>query len=1515
MKDDVPQSLLYDPSFEHDACGVGFVADRAGRQSHAVIETAIEALGNLAHRGAVDADGKTGDGAGVLAQLPRKLILREIEKRGYARPPREDVAAGMFFLPRGDESAIAACRRIVERALTRYGLFSFGWRRVPVDESALGAKALATAPLIEQLLIARGRVESCEFERTLYLVRKEVESRASRITGFYAPSLSRRTVVYKGLMAATQLRAFYLDLIDADFESALAVFHQRYSTNTFPNWSLAQPFRLLAHNGEINTIAGNRNWMLAREAGLRSKVWGARVERLKPVIWAEGSDSASLDNALELLTMSGRDPLDAMMIVMPEAHENARRMDARLRGFYEYAACLMEPWDGPAAIAFSDGRFVGAALDRNGLRPARYVVTSNGLVIMASEAGVVELDPETIIEKGRLGPGRMLAVDTERGLLMKDEKIKLERAARKPYADWVRNSMIACPSTLDTGYTVSSDEADLVARMKSFGYTLEDVRRIIAPMFEESREPVGSMGDDTPLAVLSNKSRTLYTYFKQRFAQVTNPAIDPIRERMVMSLDTLIGPRGSLLEEEQSHARLIKLRSPILTDSDLEWLRDSGKRGFQSATIATLYGKRGGETRIEKVLDALCEQAAAAVEDGHSILILSDRGASCFQAPMPMLLAVAATHHHLTRAGLRMRASIVVETAEAREDHHFACLIGYGANAVNPYLAFEIVASEIRKRGMSIPGALRNYKAAIESGLLKIMAKMGIATIASYRGAQVFESLGLDEHLVEKYFTGTPARAGGAGFREIAHDMLRFHEAAYGPNTEARLEDEGYYRYRAGGEYHAFNPAVFRALHKFAKTGAVAEFEAYSKHVNGRPAMLPRDLLEFRGRGAVAVDEVESAGEIVRRFSASAMSHGALSREAHETIAIAMNRIGARSNGGEGGEDHARFHTPADGDRANSRIKQVASARFGVTPEYLMSADELEIKIAQGAKPGEGGQLPGHKVTAEIAAIRHSVTGVTLISPPPHHDIYSIEDLAQLVYDLKQVNPRARVAVKLVSEAGVGTVAAGVVKAYADVINISGHDGGTGASPLGSIKHAGTPWELGLAETQQTLVLNDLRGRVRLRVDGGLKTARDVVIAAMLGAEEFGFGTATVVALGCVMARQCHLNTCPVGIATQLKHLRERFAGKPEMVAEFFLSLAEEVRALLASLGFRSLDEIIGRSELLVEKRDARLPRGARLNLAPIIARADRGGARPRRSTQERNGKPESSLGDRLLRDASNAIAKAGPVSLGYKIKNIHRAVGAKVAGEIARRHGNRGLKDGSVDVTLTGAAGQSFGAFNVSGMRLTLIGEANDYVGKGMSGGQIIIRPPNESRFDWAESVIAGNTVMYGATGGSLFVAGRAGERFCVRNSGGLAVVEGVGDHGCEYMTAGAVVVLGEVGRNFAAGMTGGVAYVLDVNASFERNCNRELVKLERVESDSDEQALKRLIEQHCELTGSLRAREVLWHWLQFKPRFWQVVTQGAQASKSESDARRRAGVEAATTDSNESIPITSPRRISASH
>ncbi|MBI4468499.1 MAG: glutamate synthase large subunit [Acidobacteria bacterium] len=1473
-----PAGSLYDPRFEHDACGVGFVADVQGRASHAVLETGLQALIHLSHRGAVDADGKTGDGAGVLTQIPHKLLLAEAGRLGGGALSTGELGVGMFFLPREDAGLAARCRAAAESIVHGLGMRVIGWRTVPVDPQALGAKAAETAPRIEQLLIARHRIDPGAFERTLYLARKRIETSLSDIESFYIPSLSSRTLVYKGLFVASQLQPFYQDLGHPDYETALAVIHQRYSTNTFPNWFLAQPFHMLAHNGEINTLSGNQIWMKAREPELVSAIWGEQVEDLKPVIWADGSDSASLDNVLELLTQSGRDPLHAMMLMMPEAYERSIEVHASVRGFYDYAACLMEPWDGPAAVAFSDGRFVGAALDRNGLRPARWTLTRDDLLIMASEAGAIELPADRVREHGRLGPGMMLAVDTERGRLMRDESIKSEQAERRTYRQWVLRSLL-CQTPLDIGSQESSEAAPVGARMQAFGYTEEDVRKILAPMFAEGKEPVGSMGDDTPLAALSTKPRMLYTYFKQRFAQVTNPAIDPLRERLVMSLTSILGARRSLLEESESHARLIRLNSPILDDNELVWLLDRGQEGFPSIRLSTLFDPAGGEAGMEAALDRLVEEAAGAVRNGCSILVMSDRGVSASRAPMPMLLAVAAVHQSLIAAGLRMKVSLVAETAETREEHHFACLIGNGASAVNPYLALEVVTGEVGSRGMSILAAQRNFKTAVETGLLKIMAKMGITTVASYCGARTFETIGLAEGFVDRYFTGTPARAGGVGLFEIARDTLCFHNTAFGPDAQPRLEDVGYFRFRRGGEYHTFNPDVFRSLHKLARTNQAEAYDAYRDHVDNRPPALLRDLLEFCPMTPVPLDEVEPVEAILSRMSTSGMSHGALSREAHEAIAIAMNRLGGKSNSGEGGEDIRRFHPYSNGDWAISRIKQVASARFGVTTGYLVSADEIEIKISQGSKPGEGGQLPGHKVSEEIASIRHSVPGVTLISPPPHHDIYSIEDIAQLIYDLKQVNTGARVAVKLVSEAGVGTVAAGVAKAFADVVHISGHDGGTGASPLGSIKNAGTPWELGLAEAQQVLVLNNLRGRVRLRVDGGMKTGRDVVIAALLGAEEFGFATAVVVALGCVMARQCHLNTCPVGIATQEVGLRKKFPGKPEMVVTFFRSMAEDIRRILAGLGARSIDEIVGRTDLLAERKETRAPKGVKLDLRAVLARVDPDRERPSRSIPGLHRELPASLTDRIFQDVADAVASGTPVSLSYPIRNTHRTVGARLAGEIARRYGDEELPDGTFDLTFRGAAGQSFGAFNVSGMRLTLFGEANDYVGKGMSGGEIIVRPPFEARLEGSDNVIMGNTVMYGATGGVLYAAGRAGERFCVRNSGGCAVVEGLGYHGCEYMTAGVVVVLGEVGRNFGAGMTGGLAYVLDERRNFHRRYNSELVKLESVIEESDLELLRQFIRRHYELTRSARACEILWYWDDYQPLFWKVVTTGASA------------------------------------
>ncbi|MGQ9697931.1 MAG: glutamate synthase large subunit [Armatimonadota bacterium] len=1468
---------LYSPAHEHDSCGVGFAADVFGRRSHAILQTALTAVVNLTHRGAVSADAKTGDGAGILTQLPHKLFMRETARSSGSKPDPEHLAVAVLFLP-NDPEVHSRCSEIVSTVLARHGIPVHAWRPVPVEPLALGDKALATRPEIYHVIVSRpaGVPDGDAYERQLYLARKEIERRASEagISDLYIPSFSHRTIVYKGLVAAPQLSHFYPDLSDPDYETALAVFHQRYSTNTFPTWRLAQPFRMLAHNGEINTIQGNRNWTRAREAELRSEVWGDRITEVLPILQEEMSDSGSLDNLLELLVLSGRHILHAMMMLVPEAYQNMPHMDPDLHGFYEYHACLSEPWDGPAALAFTDGTVVGASLDRNGLRPARYALTDDGLVIVASEAGVIDLDPGRIAEKGRLGPGMMIAVDTVRGELLRNDDIKRRFSQARPYSAWVRRWLIR-PESFDPkpADVASCDHEGLLRRQKAFGYHVEDIDRILEPMAEEGKEPVGSMGDDTPLAVLSTKPRLVYTYLKQRFAQVTNPPIDPIREKLVMSINSALGRRGSILEERPESARLIKLSSPVLTAGEMRWLRD--QEYLPVRTLQALFAVGDGPAGLRKALDLLCEDACEAVRQGCEILVLSDIGIDAQRAPIPMLLAVGAVHHALIRAGLHMRASIVAETGEPREDHHFACLIGYGAGAVYPYLAYETVAHLHHADEAGAADATRhivNYKHAVEYGLYKIMSKMGISTLSSYRGAQVFEAVGLSREVVDACFAGTDSRVGGAGFEEIARDVLAFHREAFGDGVTP-LQDLGFYRYRHGGEDHAFKPSVFKALHKAVRSGRYEDYLEFAREVEGRAPLALRDLLEFVPGTPIDVDEVEPIESIVRRFCTPAMSHGALSAEAHETIAIAMNRLGAKSNSGEGGEDPRRYHRLPNGDSANSAIKQVASARFGVTPEYLASARELEIKMAQGSKPGEGGQLPGHKVTEEIARIRHSVPGVTLISPPPHHDIYSIEDLAQLIYDLKHANPRARIAVKLVSEAGIGTIAAGVAKAYADVIHISGHDGGTGASPLGSIKHAGVPWEIGLAEAQQVLIMNDLRGRVVLRADGGLKTGRDVVIAAMLGAEEFAFGTAALVAAGCVMARQCHSNTCPVGVASQRPDLRAKFPGKPEWVVNYMLFIARQVREILASLGFRSLDEVIGRTNLLRPKPGVELPKTQSIHLSAILAQPDDGGSRPRMHIVERNDRPDAPLDAIILQDAMDAIQGRGPVKLRYSVRNVHRAVGAMLAGEIAFRYGDQGLPPGTIECRFEGTAGQSFGAFCIRGMRLVLVGEANDYVGKGMSGGEIVIMPPPGSRFASHENVIVGNTVLYGATGGWLFAAGRAGERFCVRNSGARAVVEGVGDHACEYMTRGLVAVLGETGRNFGAGMTGGTAYVLDESGQFVRRYNPQLVGIERIVDPDDAAELRQVVERHKELTGSARAAEILDQWDRYLPLFWKVV------------------------------------------
>ena len=1472
---------MYEHLYEKDACGVGFIADRSGNRSHAILEMAIQAVTNLTHRGAVAADAKTGDGAGILTQIPEKLFTKELHKVGARIDSINDLAVGMIFLPKDNPEEQKHGRKIVEDILQQYGFPLLRWRSVPIDDSALGEKALATLPSIQQVLIGRpNHITLDNFERRLYLICKEIEHKVTeeQLPDFHIASFSHRTIVYKGLLVAPQLAMFYADLWNDDFEASLAVFHQRYSTNTSPTWSLAQPFRMLAHNGEINTLMGNRNWMRAREAELTSPIWKEDIKRLAPIINPIGSDSMSLDNALELLTHSDRSILHSMMCLIPEAYEQIQDMSEELKNCYQYLSCVSEPWDGPAAVAFTDGIIVGACLDRNGLRPARYKVTDDGIVVMGSEVGIIELDDSRVVRKGRLGPGQMIAVDTLRSELLLDTDIKNEVAHHKPYAKWIQQRTHLDELNPQPPGTITSVPDDLQTQQKAFGYMIEDVERFIKPMVLQAKESVGSMGDDTPPAVISRNPRLLYHYFKQLFAQVTNPPIDSLRERLVMSLTTYLGKRHSLLTETEQHAKVIRLTSPILTNEELDALKTQDLPDFKHATIPVYFPVSSGPHGLENALDTLCQNVIDTVNAGNTLLVLSDKSVNAESVPIPMLLAVGTVHHHLIREGKRMQVSLIVEAGDPREEHHYAVLLGYGADAINPYLAFSTIVQLAENddfEELNTEQAINNYKEAVEKGILKIMAKMGISTVSSYRGAQIFEAIGINSSVIDRCFTGTPSRLSGIGFEHIAAESLHFHTKAFGGSDDRRtLQEAGYFRFRRNGEFHAFNPTVFKAMHKFVKSGDAEDYTKYAEAVEeGDPSSL-RDLLAFKPSTPIPIEEVEPPEDIVKRFTTGSMSFGALSRETHETIAIAMNRLGAKSGSGEGGEDSGRFVKQPNGDLASSAIKQVASGRFGVTPQYLASARELEIKMAQGSKPGEGGQIPGHKVTLEIAKIRHSIPGVPLISPPPHHDIYSIEDLAQLIYDLKQVNPRAKVAVKLVSEFLIGTIASGVAKGYADVIQVSGHEGGTGASPLSSIKNAGTPWELGLAETQHRLVENDLRDRVVLRVDGGMRSGRDIVIAAMLGAEEYGFGTSAMVATGCVMARQCHLNTCPVGVATQDPTLRAKYPGTPEMVVNFMLGVANEVRAILANLGHKSLNDVIGRPELLELADLVEYPKAATLDLTEILSPADPTGDRPRYRLQERNNRIDTPLDDQILVDAALAIENKEPIQLSYTIRNTHRTVGAKLSGEIAFQYGDTPLPKETIRCYFKGSAGQSFGAFCISGLQLILTGEANDYVGKGMAGGVIVIKPSSDARFKTHENTIIGNTVLYGATNGALYAAGRAGERFCVRNSGATAVVEGVGDHGCEYMTGGTVVILGETGRNFGAGMTGGSGYVLDENQQFENKINPQLIKLERITEKVDEDSLVDLIQKHFELTESRRSEQILANWDVFLPLFWKIVT-----------------------------------------
>jgi len=1470
---------LYDPRNERDACGIGFVANIKGEKSHDIIVKGIQVLINLTHRGACGCDPETGDGAGLLIQIPHQFFVRECATLGFRLPAPGEYAIGMVFFP-VDKAERLQCEGILERVAREEGLSVLGWRDTPVDGDAIGRVARVSQPYIQQIFLGRAAgMDEDSFERKLYVVRRRVENEVGAATDmpqkgmFFIPSLSARTIVYKGLLLAPQIANFYQELKDPDVTSALCLVHQRFSTNTFPTWHLAHPYRYVAHNGEINTVKGNVNWMFARQSTLASDLFGDDIKKLFPIVQSGGSDSANFDNVLELLVQSGRSLPHAMAMMIPEAW--SEHTPEAKRHFYEYHASLMEPWDGPAAIAFTDGRVIGATLDRNGLRPARYVVTDDGLVVMASEAGVLAINDENVTVKGRLQPGKMFLVDTVEGRIVADEEIKSNLVKRQPYGEWLKEQQICIDDLPEPFRVMGSDHETLVTRQRMFGFTDEDLRMILLPMAVEGHEPIGSMGNDTPLACLSDKPQSLFNYFRVLFAQVTNPPIDPIREEMVMSLISYIGQERNILQEKPINAHTLRLEHPMLTNRDLECLRRVSKGDFLATTLPTLYRVAHGEKGLQDALNTLCRRASLALKSGYTILILSDRGVDEEYAPIPSLLALTAVHNHLVRESTRSQCALVVESGEPREVMHFALLIGYGASAVNPYLAIETL-EDFAKRGYLSEGqnfstALKNYKKSINKGLLKTFSKMGISTLQSYRGAQVFEALGLNKSLVQKYFTGTPSRIEGIGLDVLAREAQMKHDHAFRPVTdsETELAVGGNYAYRTNGERHLLNPTTISKLQHAVRQDSFQTFQEYSDYIDNYNERLCnlRGLLRFKKGNPVPLEEVEPANEIVRRFATGAMSFGSISAEAHETLAKAMNRIGGRSNTGEGGEDEKRFV-----DDRRSSIKQVASGRFGVTAEYLVNADELQIKMAQGAKPGEGGQLPGHKVDENIARVRRSTPGVGLVSPPPHHDIYSIEDLAQLIYDLKNVNPKARISVKLVAEVGVGTVAAGVAKAHADVILISGDTGGTGAAPLSSIKHAGVPWELGLAETQQVLVMNDLRSRVRVQTDGKLQTGRDVTIAALLGAEEFGFATMPLVAMGCIMMRKCHLNTCPVGIATQDPRLRAKFSGQPEHVIRFFFFLAEQVRQHMAEMGFRTFDEMVGRVDMLEVKPSIDHWKAHGLDFSAILHNPQMPARISRRCTQAQDHGLHQSLDYRLIDYAREALESRQPMHLKLPIRNVHRSVGTMLSGEVARRYGNAGLPEDTIKFDFQGSAGQSFGAFLAHGVTLELEGDANDYVGKGLSGGRLIVYPPRESKFQPEKSIIIGNVALYGATGGEAFFNGMAGERFAVRNSGATAVVEGVGDHGCEYMTRGTAVVLGKCGRNFAAGMSGGIAYVLDEKGDFARKrCNLAEVDLDPL-GDEDFAIVRQLIEKHVALTGSVRGKCILCNWAELSGKFIKI-------------------------------------------
>jgi len=1465
----IPEGL-YDPAFERDACGVGYLANIRGQKSHGIVADALQLLRNLQHRGACGCDQNTGDGAGILMQMPDPFFREQADRQQIKLPPVGQYGVAFCFFPTNNDLR-AHCQSAVAQAAIEEGQVVLGWRSVPVETKAIGWLAKSTEPVMQQLIIGRGKAiaDEAAFERKLYVIRRKAERWAVRhgtatAAGFAIPSCSSRTVIYKGMLKCDQLQEYFPDLGHAGMESALAVVHSRYSTNTFPQWALAQPFHMLAHNGEINTLNGNVHWLKARQDMLEGGLLAGDLEKTLPLDFLGLSDSAVLDRTIELLVRSGRSLPHAMMMLVPEAYESQPSLDPAVRGFFRYHRCLTEPWDGPAGLVFTDGTLLGAMLDRNGLRPGRFFLTDD-LVIGASEAGVLPTSFSDIRKADRLQPGKMILIDTAKGVVYTDAEAKSAVAAQKPYAVWVEQNTVEIDDLADA-VASESDPRTFRSRLHSFGYTLEDVSRVLLPMAQDGQEPISSMGTDIPLAVLSDRAQLLFNYFKQLFAQVTNPPIDPIREKIVMNTESLLGAEVNLLTETPEHARLLRLKSPILTDEDFAKVRSLDRPGLKARTLSTLFDRSLGEDGLAMAMDTILTEAVAAVKAGSSLLVLSDRGVGATKVPVPALLAVAGVHHHLIRAGLRTRCGIVVETGEAREVHHVALLVGYGAGAVNPYLAFETFRG-LAKDGLLIDAnggpldpakAVAGYRKAIDSGLLKVFSKMGISTLMSYRGAQIFEAIGLDKDLIDRFFTDTPSRLRGIGLGEIARESLTRHEVGFplDPNDSVPdLDVGGEIMWRRRGEHHSWNPETVQKLQHAVKKKSEATYKDFAQAANDESKKLCtlRGLLGIKtAKRAIPLDLVEPAKAIVKRFFTGAMSFGSISKEAHETIAIALNRIGGRSNTGEGGEDPSRFKREANGDLRGSAIKQVASGRFGVTAHYLANAVEIQIKMAQGAKPGEGGQLPGHKVDSAIAKTRYSTPGVGLISPPPHHDIYSIEDLAQLIFDLKNSNPHAEISVKLVAAAGVGTIAAGVAKGYADRILVSGDSGGTGASPLSSIRHAGVPWELGLAEAQQVLVRNGLRGRVRLQTDGQFKTGRDVVIAACLGAEEYGFATAPLIAMGCIMMRKCHLNTCPVGIATQDPVLRAQFAGTPEDVVNYLFFVAEEVRELLSQMGFRTLDEIVGRPDLL-EPQDLDWHWKARhLDLSALLDRPKVPHGTPIRCIEKQPDVLAEQLDWELVKQAKDAIQHQKRVQLNHPVCNRNRTVGTLLSYFVTEKHGEHGLREDTIDIRLTGIAGQSFGAFVTKGITLRLRGAANDYVGKGLSGGKLIVSPPAEAGYVPEENVIVGNVALYGATSGEAYFRGLAGERFAVRNSGAKAVVEGCGDHGLEYMTGGIIVVLGPTGRNFAAGMSGGLAFVYDPDGTFKQNCNLEMVDLVPVEEYKDVGVLSNLVNRHVLFTGS---------------------------------------------------------------